>query len=55
MKLTFEDKLILAEKTLQEITKEGDPLRIALARVSVQYAKAQISNSKRATTSRGGR
>lgn len=55
MKLTFEDKLIAAEKTLQEKTKEGDSLRIALARVGVQYAKSQLSAAKRATAARIGK
>lgn len=55
MTLTFEDKLASAEKTLQEKIKEGDSLRIAVARVGVQYAKAQLANAKRATAARRGK
>ena len=55
MTSTFEDKLIKAEKVLQEKIKDGDSLRIAIARVGVQYAKSQLSNAKRAAAARQGK
>ncbi len=48
MKLTFKDKLIAAEKMLQEKIKMGDPIQIALARVFQRYAKTQFINAQRA-------
>ena len=45
MKLTFEDKLIEAEKLLQEKIKEGDALQISHARACQRYAKTQLENA----------
>ncbi len=55
MRLTFEEKLTKAEKTLQEKLKGGDTFEIGLAKSGVNYSKIVLAATRRAAQARIGK